>query len=84
MTCGDAWRTTRSGRLLATTLVFSAIATEKLGCERPDCKKYLTRRPSLPIAVEIKMVPGHTGLCRRRVRHLDDVVRGQLDHACFR
>src|SRR5689334_16242091 len=58
MTCGAARRTTRTGKLLATTVGISAIATEKLGCDRPGCKKYLTRGPCSPIAVEMKMVPG--------------------------
>jgi hypothetical protein len=53
ITCGDSWRTTRTGRLLATTVGVSATATEKLGCERPVCKKYFTRGPCPPIAVEI-------------------------------
>src|SRR5208282_1157528 len=57
ITWGDIWRTTRTDRLLAVAVGVSAIVTEKLGCDRPGCKKYFTRGPCPPIAVEIKMVP---------------------------
>src|SRR5260370_39459505 len=59
ITCGDIWRTTRTGRLLATTVGASEIETEKLGCARPGCKKYFTCGPCPPIAVEIKWCPAH-------------------------
>ena len=59
---GDIWRTTRVGRLLATTVGVSAIDTEKLGWVRPGWTKYLTRGPCAPIAVEIKIVPA-TPVC---------------------
>src|SRR6266851_3539081 len=63
ITWGERCRSIRAGRLLATAAGGSATETEKLGCVRPGCTKYLTRGPCDPIAVEIKIVPG-TPVCR--------------------
>src|ERR1700732_4127484 len=62
ITWDERRRSTRAGRLFATTAGGSATETEKLGCVRPGCTKYLTRGPCDPIAVEMKIVPG-TPVC---------------------
>ena len=82
MTCGDSWRTTRTGRRLATTVGVSATVTEKLGCESPGCKKYFHPRP-VPAhrrrnEYQNEYSAGYTGLGGRKVRYLHDVVAGKL------
>ena len=86
MTCGDSWRTTRTGRRLATTVSVSTTATEKLG------RKARLRDPRLQEIFHPRPVPAHrgrneyqneysagyTGLGGRKVRYLHDVVAGKL------
>jgi hypothetical protein len=68
----------RTGRLVGEDIGVSAIATEKLGCDRPGCRKYLTRGFVPAHRRRDEDGAGYAGLGRRKVRDLHDIVLGQL------